>query len=1136
MERSVTASAVPSASAAPSPSAADHQQLVTAVTRLLTLTSTPFSPSRLAAVIAAHSPHLTLLKTRRLTMLSKLRQRMLGRGQERDWAEAEAFLERLQEDGAQVDRIVSIVSYMIESSKPTPATAAAPVPPSPAASASAAPRSPPRSSSAAPVRVFNTPMVDSAPPSPSPALTAPPSLSTRSSAPTPTAAGRSSSAFPYSSSVSASPAASGGQFGGRSTISSRLNTPSVEGRRGEERQREDDRKGGWEEEETLNASLLQQLVPATPSASSAAPVTLLSRPASDADLTDLCYGDQVTLQLPSALYASLDPDFLPQTSAAAAAASSPSWPSGCQLHALSPHPFLLRIVNAKTPSDRSPIRLLDAVSFTSCDEPQLHLTLAAGSAFTLAPSSSPSSRFILYSGRVSASSSSSSLLSSLSFLSVRGSVKHGDLLVLKASSGLYLGADEEGGIALVERPTASSVLTVRKGGLPLQSDDVTRVLQSHLHIPSTPSASSASALSSLSLWQQEQLLVADALYALLGIDGQYMSRPAASAASVSAFPSPAFVVSEHVTDVSHRALLSRLLPLCADFATVSAYVTVHSRHEYGSVQHALVSALAALLGEYELMIAGLSSQDGLSLSQLSFHLSSAGQTLRQLSSVLQLTAHQVGGSLLNTLQSALQASGDESHRQLLLLLLSAASAPFLAMLSAWLYTGSVSDRHGEFAVREDASASSSRLAFAFNSSYWEERWQLVPERLPAFLSSLSEKLLVTGKYLNVIRECGRDVSMPVGERRPLRWTGEGREHTAVVEQAYAFASQALLSLLLTEYGLLSHLNSCRQFFLLAQADWLLVFLDAAESELSKPMLVVQRPKLQSLLSLALKSSQAAHDPHHELLSCSLQPHSLMQKIEAIGRVGAGGGGGRQPAEAQTARLVSGLDAFSLSYSVQYPLSLLLSATTLSKYQLLFRQLFNLRTTERLLSAAWLGGVSQRRTGRSEPGWSRAAALFLLRSQMSAFISAVLSHFSMQVLEPRYSRMQADVQQAASVDAVIAVHLAYLDACLRECLITDAVMLALLDNCVQRCRAFVGEYESWAREADQAAVREAGAGFDAAVLRLLRVLRERSVHGHDSHLSLLLSRLDGSEFYTRKEQQTLSLAAGNRAGNEISVTA
>jgi gamma-tubulin complex component 2 len=50
--------------------------------------------------------------------------------------------------------------------------------------------------------------------------------------------------------------------------------------------------------------------------------------------------------------------------------------------------------------------------------------------------------------------------------------------------------------------------------------------------------------------------------------------------------------------------------------------------------------------------------------------------------------------------------------------------------------------------------------------------------------------------------------------------------------------------------------------------------------------------------------------------------------------------------------LKGMDAFTLAYRVRWPLSLIISKKTLTKYQLIFRHLFAIKHVERQLCATW----------------------------------------------------------------------------------------------------------------------------------------------------------------------------------------
>ena len=39
-------------------------------------------------------------------------------------------------------------------------------------------------------------------------------------------------------------------------------------------------------------------------------------------------------------------------------------------------------------------------------------------------------------------------------------------------------------------------------------------------------------------------------------------------------------------------------------------------------------------------------------------------------------------------------------------------------------------------------------------TYWDMHYQIRKERTPVFLERVADKILNTGKYLNVVRQCG----------------------------------------------------------------------------------------------------------------------------------------------------------------------------------------------------------------------------------------------------------------------------------------------------------------------------------------------------------------------------------------------
>ena len=61
-------------------------------------------------------------------------------------------------------------------------------------------------------------------------------------------------------------------------------------------------------------------------------------------------------------------------------------------------------------------------------------------------------------------------------------------------------------------------------------------------------------------------------------------------------------------------------------------------------------------------------------------------------------------------------------------------------------------------VSESQSITKEHLRKDLNDIYWEQRFTVKEDCIPQFLQPFKEKILLSGKYLNVIKEC--DVSIP----------------------------------------------------------------------------------------------------------------------------------------------------------------------------------------------------------------------------------------------------------------------------------------------------------------------------------------------------------------------------------------
>jgi gamma-tubulin complex component 2 len=116
-----------------------------------------------------------------------------------------------------------------------------------------------------------------------------------------------------------------------------------------------------------------------------------------------------------------------------------------------------------------------------------------------------------------------------------------------------------------------------------------------------------------------------------------------------------------------------------------------------------------------------------------------------------------GGALLNVIYRLMINSSDKSIRDLFEFILEKSSVPYIGILKKWIFEGILDDNFEEFIVKENAEFKKEQVSQDLNNLYWLERFTFREEMIPNFLLKYKQKVLHTGKYLNVIRETGRDI-------------------------------------------------------------------------------------------------------------------------------------------------------------------------------------------------------------------------------------------------------------------------------------------------------------------------------------------------------------------------------------------
>ncbi|THD20079.1 Gamma-tubulin complex component [Fasciola hepatica] len=392
-----------------------------------------------------------------------------------------------------------------------------------------------------------------------------------------------------------------------------------------------------------------------------------------------------------------------------------------------------------------------------------------------------------------------------------------------------------------------------------------------------------------------------------------------------------------------------------------------------------------------------------------------------------------------------------------------ASVPFFKILQKWIYRGVISDPYQEFFIEAgptpDFMQPSSHLTSRDRNQldqvaheyvdwafFWERHYNVIPTNLPSFLESHVNKILNTGKYLNVVQQCADGYELPQVEQ--IEYEETEIKYLDQIERAHLYASSLLLKLMTHEKDLKEHLKSIKRYFLLDQADFIVHFMDAAAKELCKPSTDVSLIRLSSLLELAIRTSTAVADPFKDNLKVVIFRYDLITQIFMVLR--AGSGLDPDPPAMEDMNL-TGLEAFSVDYCVSWPVSLVLNRQVMDRYQMLFRHLFYCKHVERRLCDAWVLGKLARRADNLTVTWFTTA--FLLSQRMLTFIQHFQYYMSVEVIEPTWLQFFNQLNKLSNLDALLDAHLHCLEVCMDDCLLASPDLMSLFGKLCVVCVLF-----------------------------------------------------------------------------------
>jgi len=592
------------------------------------------------------------------------------------------------------------------------------------------------------------------------------------------------------------------------------------------------------------------------------------------------------------------------------------------------------------------------------------------------------------------------------------------------------------------------------------------------------------AIGRLSVIEQEAIIVEDLLLCMLGVEGKFIKTPTLTDKQ----GQRSFHIDRSL-DPTLRDLARRMVPLCSNHSLIVRFIEDRSQYKYGLINHALAGALREIIQRYYVFVSQLETQqqqNQLTLQTLWFHTEPVMDMIEVVANIVRTLnkGNTIGRAVLDLLhEQTLKLSGHKQAYDICFFLAKSAYRPYLNMLQTWIHNGLIDDPYGEFMVQEnkDIVHHESSLEQEYNDKFWSRRYVLQRNNTPILFQSSSEMILNTGKYLNAIRESALDISedlnldmstsvlridkqLLMNNHKNLEYTINEKNLEETLEEAYKYASEILLDLIINKYHLVERFQTLKHYFLIDKGDYILQFMDAAEDELTKLAHEIDENKIQSLLDVSLAIT--SDDTYKDDVRIKMFQYDLISMLERVINIDQTS----HHHESMEVRL-TGLESFSLDYDVKWPISLVINRNCLTRYQMLFRFLFYIKYIERLLCNVWRahknGGRRRRNRSRRERKnlVNKPNGAAYLRHKMLHFVQNLLYYMSFEVIESHWHTFQNNLKKVTNIDELLKYHLLYLDNCLRDCMLTSVHLLRHIHKIMATCVMFANAMDNVDEEND-----------------------------------------------------------------------
>lgn len=579
------------------------------------------------------------------------------------------------------------------------------------------------------------------------------------------------------------------------------------------------------------------------------------------------------------------------------------------------------------------------------------------------------------------------------------------------------------------------------------NDRLSQFFQKPLSIVQDSSSSIYSELPTTSLGVPKELqiysTIHELIFNLLGISGDNVT-----------ITTSGYSISNSCTyDTATKEILGKILPLGSYYSRLGHFASSLDTKSF--TLRSIKSALRWILRDYEDLIVSLEQQfrsDDLTIQKIFYYIQSPLEIFHHLcKNILDDNLH--GCRLVLHLSKLVELN--KTHSLLCPIyefLLEASIGPIIYITDRFTMDGILYDPYHEYFIESCDNLKKEDMEEDYNATYWSEKYSIKESIIPSFFSnSITSKILLTGKYISSLMDCQifpfKDIKK-LDEHYSLK---NIPSYISAIEERYQKANQSILDLLMTKYDLMGHLVSIKRTFFMQYGDTYCHFLDLSEQDLALPADQTSIEKLQSYFDHCISDGTSKNDSYISNTRLELSSYSFADQLTKIVKMS-----GDDAVTSKHDTVLSGLIALTLTCHYPFPLSIVLSMKSITKYAMLFRHLLSCRSTQRQLDRTLLPtDIPNIRLllQRMDIFSASAGRLYHLKMKMSFFIRVISGYLFWDVLEHNWLKFERE-SQSSNIDDIISLHSIFLDSCLKECLLTNWKLFRIVSKLFTTCQLFV----------------------------------------------------------------------------------